>query len=103
MTLEAARSGYTKATKKQWNQQLGATMSLLDAGVTALIQSHNPKSKAAVSRALGRLNTITTVGRVDFTHGPVPHASTTPIIGCQWVKAKKGPFKLDNVIVRERG
>ena len=99
MTSKQLAAAYTKATKKQWNQQLGATMSLLDAGITALIQSHNPKSKAAVSRALGRLNTITTVGRVDFTNGPVPHAATTPIIGCQWVKAKKGPFKLDNVIV----
>jgi branched-chain amino acid transport system substrate-binding protein len=99
MTSKQLAAAYTKATKKQWNQQLGATMSLLDAGITALIQSHNPKSKAAVSRALGKLNTITTVGRVDFTHGPVPHVATTPIIGCQWIKAKKGPFKLDNVIV----
>lgn len=99
MTSKQLAAAYTKSTKKQWNQQLGATMSLLDAGVTALIQSHNPKSKAAVSRALNRLNTLTTVGRVDFTSGPVPHVATTPIIGCQWIKAKKGPFKLDNVIV----
>ena len=61
--------------------------------------SGNPKSKPAVSRALNRLDTVTTVGRVDFTHGPVPHVATTPIIGCQWIKAKAGPFKLENVIV----
>ena len=99
MTSKQLAAAYTKATKKQWNQQLGATMSLLDAGVTALMRSGNPKSKAAVARALNRLDTITTVGRVDFTKGPVPHVATTPIIGCQWIKAAHGPFKLDNVVV----
>jgi branched-chain amino acid transport system substrate-binding protein len=99
MTSKQLAAAYTASTKRQWNQQLGATMSLLDAGVTALERSGNPKSKQAVSRALNRLDTITTVGRVDFTHGPVPHVATTPIIGCQWIKATKGPFKLDNVVV----
>ncbi len=88
-----------KSTGRQWNQQLGATMSLLDAGVAALINSHNPKSKAAVAGALNKLQTVTTVGKLDFVHGPVPHVAATPIIGCQWVKAKAGgKFKLDNVI-----
>jgi branched-chain amino acid transport system substrate-binding protein len=98
MTSKQLAAGYEKTTKRQWNQQLGATMSLLDAGVQALVNSHNPKSKAAVARALGKLNVITTVGRVDFTHGPQPHVATTPIIGCQWIKAKSGPYKLDNVV-----
>ena len=97
MTSKQLAAAYERATGRQWNQQLGATMSLLDAGVTALVKSGNPKSKAAVARALNRLNTITTVGRVDFTHGPVPHVATTPIIGCQWIKGK-GKFKLDNVV-----
>ena len=98
MTSKQLAAAYEKATKRQWNQQLGATMSLLDAGVQALINSHNPKSKAAVSGALSKLNVITTVGRVDFVHGPQPHVATTPIIGCQWIKAKSGRYKLDNVI-----
>jgi branched-chain amino acid transport system substrate-binding protein len=98
MTSKQLAAAYEKATGKQWNQQLGATMSLLDAGVTALLNSHDPKNKAAVARALNKLQTITTVGKVDFIHGPVPHVATTPIIGCQWIKATKGKFKLDNVI-----
>jgi branched-chain amino acid transport system substrate-binding protein len=98
MTSKQLAAAYEKSTGRQWNQQLGATMSLLDAGIDALVASGNPKSKAAVSRALNKLNTITTVGRVNFTKGPVPHVATTPIIGCQWIKAKSGKFKLDNVI-----
>jgi branched-chain amino acid transport system substrate-binding protein len=91
--------GYQKATGKQWNQQLGATMSLIDAGMAALKASHNPKSKAAVARAMSKLKVTTTVGHLDWTKGPVPNVVTTPIIGCQWVKAKSGSkYKLDNVI-----
>src|SRR5439155_3785967 len=45
MTSKQLAAAYTASTKKQWNQQLGATMSLLDAGVTALTRSGNPKSK----------------------------------------------------------
>ena len=52
MTSKQLAAAYTKTTKRQWNQQLGATMALLDAGVTALIRSGNPKSKPAVARAL---------------------------------------------------
>ena len=98
MTSKQLASAYQKTTGKQWNQQLGATMSLLDIGVDALVTSGNPKNKAAVARAINRLNVLTTVGRVNFTKGPVPHVATTPIIGCQWIKAKSGPYKLDNVI-----
>ena len=99
MTSKQLAAAYTKATKKQWNQQLGATMSLLDLGIDALVASHNPKSKKAVAAAIGKLDVITTVGRVNFLKGPVPHVATTPIIGCQWIKATAGPYKLDNVIV----
>ena len=98
MTSKQLAAAYTKATGRQWNQQLGATMSLLDAGTQACLNSGNPKSKAAMARAFAHLRVLTTVGLVDFTKGPEPNVATTPIIGCQWIKAKSGKFKLDNVI-----
>lgn len=91
--------GYEKATGKQWTQQLGASLSLFDAGFTALKQSGAPKNKAALAKALGGLNTVTIVGRVDFPAGPVPNVATTSIIGTQWVKSKPGSkFPYDYVI-----
>jgi branched-chain amino acid transport system substrate-binding protein len=91
--------GYEKAANKQWNQQLGASMSLLDAGFEALKASTNPKDKASVAKSLGSLVTTTTVGKVDFTKGPVQGACTTPLIGTQWVKAAAGSkYKYDYVI-----
>jgi branched-chain amino acid transport system substrate-binding protein len=44
---------------------------------------------------MSMLKVVTPVGPIDFTSGPVPNVSATPIIGCQWVKAPAGSkFKL---------
>lgn len=91
--------GYEKASGKQWNQQLGASMSLVDAGIAALKACANPKDKAELAKTLGTLQTTTMMGKVDFTKGPVPNVSTVPMIGAQWVKAPAGSkFKVDYVI-----
>ena len=96
LTSRALADGYEKTTGRQWMQQVGASMALLDAGFETLKTSGNPKDKAAVAKAMSTLKTVTPLGPIDFTKGPVPNVSTTPIIGCQWVKAKPGSkYKLD--------
>jgi branched-chain amino acid transport system substrate-binding protein len=92
--------GYEKTTGKQWQQQLGASMALLDAGFETLKASTNPADKNAVVKALAALNTTTMVGKVDFTSGPFPNISVAPIVGCQWIKAPSGSkYKFDFVTV----
>jgi branched-chain amino acid transport system substrate-binding protein len=92
--------GYTAATGKQWQQQLGASMALLDGGFETLKAASDPKDKAAVGKALASLKCTTMVGKLDFTSGPVPNVSVTPDVGCQWVKAPAGSkFKFDFVVV----
>ena len=86
---QALAAGYTKATGKQWNQQMGASLALFDVGVAALKASGNPKDKAAVANAMKTLKVPTPVGVIDWTKGPVPNVVATPIIGGQWVKAKR--------------
>lgn len=95
---------YEAASKKQWTQQLGATLSLLDVGVEALKASSNPKDKAAVAKAISTLKTTTMMGKIDFTKGPVPNVSSTAMIGAQWVKAAAGSkHKLDYVVTENAG
>ena len=91
--------GYEQSANKQWNQQLGASMSLLDAGFAAIKQSGNPKNKAMVAKALSRLNTITSVGKVDFTSGPVPNVATTVLVDAQWIKRAGAKYPFDLVII----
>src|SRR5262245_36890992 len=100
-------AGYEKTTGRQWNQQLGATVSLLDVAIAALKATANPKSKKAIVKTMRTLKANTAVGHLDWTKNPkdpagrpVPNAVTTPRSGNQLVKAKKGSkFKLDNIIV----
>ncbi len=92
-------TAYEAATGKQWQQQLGGTQSLIDAGFAALGQASDPKDKAALVKAISTLDVITTVGRVNFTNGPVPNVATTPLLGTQWVKAESGTYKLDANII----
>lgn len=91
--------GYEASSGKQWTQQLGASLSLLDAGFDALKASTDVKSKESVAKAISTLKTTTIAGKVDFTGGPVPNVSPGPIIGTQWVKAAEGSkFALDYVV-----
>jgi branched-chain amino acid transport system substrate-binding protein len=97
ITSKALADGYEASTGKQWNQQLGASLSLFDVGLVALKSSGAPKNKAAVAKAVKTLKTTTIVGPVDFPGGPVPNVATTSEIGGQWLKTKPGskfPFEL---------
>jgi branched-chain amino acid transport system substrate-binding protein len=96
--------GYEASAKKQWNQQLGASMSLLDLGVEALKSSQNPKDKTAVAKALSTLKATTMVGTIDFTKGPVSNVATSVLIGTQWIKAPAGAkHKYEYVITENSG
>lgn len=98
-TSKELADGYEKTTGRQWNQQLGGTQSLLDVG-GELLKATDPKNKQGLIDKLNTFKVTTAVGVVDFGHGPVPHVSTTPLIGAQWIKAKPGSkYKLDLVIV----
>jgi branched-chain amino acid transport system substrate-binding protein len=99
---KALADAYEEYSGRQWTQQLGASLSLIDGGIAALQASGNPKDKAAVAKALSTLKTITSVGKLDFTSGPVPNVCAMPMIGTQWIKGT-GKHKLDYVITENAG
>jgi branched-chain amino acid transport system substrate-binding protein len=99
-TSQELADGYEKSAGKQWNQQIGATQSLLDAGTEALKATSDPKNKQEVAKTLSHLKVTTTVGVVEWGAGPVPNVFPTPLIGAQWIQAKaSSKYKLDLVIV----
>jgi branched-chain amino acid transport system substrate-binding protein len=93
--------GYEAASGKQSSQQLGATMSVIDAGVAALQAAANPLDKAEVAKAISTLKTTTSVGEVDFNTGPVPHVvAVTRFVNTQYQKTKPGSkWKFQSVVV----
>lgn len=98
LTGEELASGYETATGKQWTQQLGASLALLDVGIEALKASGAPHDKKAVAKAIAGLKVVSIAGEVDWTSGPVPNVASGPIIGTQWVKSAGGKHQFDYVI-----
>jgi branched-chain amino acid transport system substrate-binding protein len=99
-TSQELADGYEKSSGRQWNQQLGATQSLLDVGAELLKAASNPKDKAEVAKTLSHFKVTTAVGVVEWGKFPIANVCPTPLIGAQWVKAKPGSkYKLDLVIV----
>jgi branched-chain amino acid transport system substrate-binding protein len=99
----ALGSGYTKATNRYPNQQLGASLALWDVAAAVLKKSGNPKDKAAVANALRTVSVETPVGTIDWSakgpKNPCSNIVATPIIGNQWRKAPKGSkFNLSLVV-----
>jgi branched-chain amino acid transport system substrate-binding protein len=95
MTNQQLSAAYTKATGRQWLQQLGATVAVFEVGLAALKGSKNPKSKAAVARAFKTMVAATPLGAVNFARGPIPGTvANGPIIGSQWLKTNN-KFKVE--------
>ena len=94
--------GYTKKTGRQWNQQLGASLSLFDVANAVMKASGNPKDKGKVANAMFHLKVTTPLGPLHWGAGgaknPVPNVVRTPIIGGQWRKVG-GKFPLDFLLV----
>jgi branched-chain amino acid transport system substrate-binding protein len=84
--------GYESSSGKQWNQQMGASLSLFDVAAALLKASGDPKNKAKVADTMKTLSVDTIVGHLDWTKpptfagAPIPNVQTTPIIGGQWRK-----------------
>ena len=90
-------TGYQQASGKQWNQQLGATMALFDAGAAALKAASDPTDKETVATAIGSLQVDTPIGTLKWGSGPNGNVVATPIMGGQWIKGTSG-YPLDFVL-----
>lgn len=97
-SAEQLAAGYEATEGRQWIQQIGASLSLVEVGIAALNASGAPKDRDTVAAAIAGLKTDTIGGTVDFTTGPVPNVAHGPIFGTQWVKSKGGKYSLDYVV-----
>ena len=86
-------SAYEKSTSKQWTQPLGFAEALFEVA-TAMLEKSASLKEADLQKALSTLKTDTIVGPVDFTSGPVPNVSKTPLVGGQWRLQSDGTYKV---------
>ncbi len=103
VTCKQLGDGYETSSGKQWNQQLGATLSLFDVAAAVLKASGDPKNKTKVAETMKTLAVDTIVGHLDWSKPPtlagvqIGNVQTTPIIGGQW-KSGVSKWPIDFVI-----
>ncbi|OJU86931.1 MAG: ABC transporter substrate-binding protein [Burkholderiales bacterium 66-5] len=82
-------AAYTRATGKPWTMPVGFKHSLFEVALAAFKKAGG-KGPKALRDALRATDLDTIVGHVNFTKGPVPSVSKTPLVGGQWQKQGNG-------------
>src|SRR5260370_4309957 len=90
VTCKQLGDGYESASGKQWNQQLGASLSLFDVAAAVLKASGDPKNKVKVADTMKTLSVDTIVGPLPWSTATslagvtIGNVVSTPIIGGEW-------------------
>jgi branched-chain amino acid transport system substrate-binding protein len=94
----ALAKAYTDSTKKQWTQPIGFAHALFELAADIMKRTADVGKPAAILDALTKTNLQTIVGPISWGKGPVKNVAKTPLVGGQWRRTPKGPFKYDLVI-----
>lgn len=82
-----------EATGKQWTQPL-LHYAVYEVAIDALGRTADIDDKESIIAAIKETKMDTIAGPVDWSTGPVPNVSKTPLVGGQWVKGEKYPYDL---------
>jgi branched-chain amino acid transport system substrate-binding protein len=94
LTSMQLADAYEKATGRQWHGGVGFVHSLFEVAVDVIKRAKDPTDKAALRDAIVATDLNTTVGHIDWKHGPVKNVCKTPLVAGQWVKGKTHKFDL---------
>jgi branched-chain amino acid transport system substrate-binding protein len=93
-TAQELADAYTAKTNKQWTQPL-LHYALFEVAADVLKRASSIDDKQAIVDAIKATKMDTIAGPVDWSTGPVPNVSKTPLVGGQWVKSgSPWPFDL---------
>ena len=87
-------SGWTTHSGRPWTQPLGFKHALLEVAYDVLVRATDLDSPEAIRDAIKSTNLNTIVGNVNWSTGPVPNVSKTPLVGGQWKKGTTFPWDL---------
>ncbi|MHB8868375.1 MAG: ABC transporter substrate-binding protein [Thermoleophilia bacterium] len=85
-----------ESSGRQWTQPL-LHYAVYEVAVDALSRTADIDDKASIVAAIKETKMDTIAGPVDWSTGPVPNVSKTPLVGGQWVKGEKFPYELEIV------
>ncbi len=76
--------GYTTATGRPWTQPIGFKHALFEVAADVITRAEDLDDPEAITAAIAATNLDTIVGNVNWSTGPVPNVSKTPLVGGQW-------------------
>ena len=92
-TAAELAAAFEEETGAQPTQPLGFAHALFEVAIDALKRAGSADVDA-VSEALDATDLATVVGPIDFSSGPVPNFSKTPLVAGQWVEGSHYPLEL---------
>ena len=87
-------AAYEAASGRQWSMPLGFRHSLMEVVFDVLKRTQNLDDKGSIRDAVKTTNYKSIVGTIDFTKGPLPNTSQTPLVIGQWAKGSKHPLEI---------
>ncbi len=93
LTGESSRQlaeGYSSATGRPWTQPIGFKHALFEVTADVIRRTADLDDPQAILEAIRQTKVGTVVGPVDWSTGPVPNVTKTPLVAGQWQKGANG-------------
>ena len=82
--------GYSAATGRPWTQPIGFKHALFEVVADVISRTGDPEDPASIIEAIAATSLETIVGPIDWSTGPVPNVTKTPLVGGQWQQGEAG-------------
>ena len=83
-TARRLADGYTAATGRPWTQPIGFRHALFEVVADVVRRAADLDDPDSIAEAIRTTRLPTIVGTVDWSTGPVPNVSKTPLVAGQW-------------------
>ncbi|MEM9221161.1 MAG: ABC transporter substrate-binding protein [Pseudomonadota bacterium] len=93
LTGESAQQladGYIAASGRPWTQPIGFKHALFEVVRDVVSRSEDLEDPAAIVNAIRATNLATIVGQLNWSTGPVPNVTKTPLVAGQWQTSGDG-------------
>ena len=77
-------NGFSQATGRPWTQPIGFKHALFEVVADVINRAEDLDDADAIAAAIKGTNISTIVGDVNWSNGPVPNVSKTPLVSGQW-------------------
>jgi branched-chain amino acid transport system substrate-binding protein len=94
---------FETVTKQQWTQPIGFVHALFEVAIATLKKAKVVGDGSAFVKTLSTLKLNSIVGPLDWSKGPVPNVTKTPLVGGQWRASSSAQSGYDLVIVTNTG